>query len=291
MLLLGAHISIGAGFSAAANKIGGDYRCNVMQIFTKSPQGGQVKAINAEDAARFRELRDRYGIRAVIAHSSYLLNLAKPLESVPWMENNILQDFERLAVLGGDGVIVHIGKALASDRDAAIHTVIENAKRIINATAKLTSASGRPLEYILENTAGQGSEIGYLFEELSLIWKGLRGFSPRLRVCLDTAHAWGAGYDLGTKKGALETLRLYDQTVGLETLACFHFNDSKKNRGSRVDRHDNIGSGLIGLAGLTEIAKYAKLKSIPLILETPEQSGTERLEDIKKVRAMVDESA
>jgi len=281
MLILGAHVSIGDGFAAAAEKIGGDYRCNAMQIFTKSPQGGPVKAINPTDAARFKNLRKKYGIKSVIAHSSYLLNFAKPLESLLWMEKNILQDFERLALLGGDGVVVHIGKSLEGDRSKAIQNVIENAKRVVEET------KDKGIDYILENTAGQGSEIGFRFEELGQVWKGLKGFSPRLRSCLDTAHAWGAGYDIGTKKGALETLKLYDQLVGLDTLACFHFNDSKKACGSRVDRHDNIGEGLIGVEGLATIANYAKKKSIALILETPEKNGRTRHDDIKKVRAMV----
>jgi deoxyribonuclease-4 len=290
MLILGAHVSIGGGFAFAAEKTGKEYLCNAMQIFTKSPQGGPVKAISADDAASFKKLCKVYGIKSVIAHSSYLLNFAKPLADFPWMEKNMLQDFERLAMLGGDGVVVHIGKSLDGDRETAINTVIENAKRVVDATAKLTSAAGKPLDYILENTAGQGSEIGFRFEELGQIWKGLKGFSPRLRSCLDTAHAWGAGYDLGTEDGALETLRAYDQYIGLETIACFHFNDSKKECGSRVDRHDNIGAGLIGSDGLAAIAKYAASASIPLILETPEKDGITRLHDIEKVRAMVNAS-
>jgi len=295
MLILGAHVSIGGGFAEAAEKIGKEYRCNAMQIFTKSPQGGPVKPIDQKDAERFKELCAKYGIKFVVAHSSYLLNFGKSLKSAPWMRQNLVADFERLHMLGGHGVVVHIGKALdgtgkngdagsgaaSSKRTEAIKNVIENAKEIIEATQKTG------LEYILENTAGQGSELGYRFEELGQIWKGLRAFSPRLRSCLDTAHAWGAGYDIGNGNGASETLKIYDELVGLDTLACFHFNDSKKACGSRVDRHDNIGDGLIGLDGLSEIAKFAAEKSIPLILETPEKEGRTRLEDIRKTRAML----
>jgi len=252
-----------------------------MQIFTKSPQGGPVKAIDPNDAQRFKELCKKYKIRFVVAHSSYLLNFAKPLKDVPWMRQNLLTDFERLHMLGGHGVVVHIGKFLDAKREYGIKNVIENAKIIIEAT-KHTN-----LEYILENTAGQGTEIGHEFEELGLIWKGLKGFSPRLRSCLDTAHAWGAGYRIGTQEGAQKMLKEYDQLVGTKNLSCVHFNDSAKACGSRVDRHENIGHGLIGMDGLTTIAGFAEEKSIPLILETPEKEGRTRLKDVEKVRAVI----
>lgn len=281
MLILGAHVSIGDGFAEAAEKIGSLYKCNAMQIFTKSPQGGPVKPVDPRDAERFKELRKKYQIRFAVAHSSYLLNFAKPLKDLPWMERNILLDFERLSLLGGDGVVLHIGKSLDGDRKEAIENVIENAKRVIEKTNRTN------LGYILENTAGQGTEIGYKLEELGLIWKGLKGFSPRLRCCLDTAHAWGAGYEIDSEKGVQKFFRYYDELIGIDALACIHFNDSAKACGSRVDRHDNIGDGLIGMEGLAAVAKFAEEKSIPLILETPEKEGKTRLADVDKVRGFL----
>ena len=281
MLILGAHVSIGEGFASAAEKIGKEYRCNAMQVFTKSPQGGPIKPIDPRDADRFKELCKKYEIRFVIAHSSYLLNFAKPLKDVLWMRQNLLADFERLHMLGGHGVVIHIGKSMAAKREDSIKNVIENAKQIIEAT------QDTGLDYILENTAGQGSEIGHKFEELGLVWKGLKGFSPRLRSCLDTAHAWGAGYEINTESGVKKIFSDYDSLVGINTLACIHINDSKKACGSRVDRHDNIGAGLIGMEGLATIAKFAVEKSIPLILETPEREGKTRLEDVRKVQKIL----
>lgn len=263
--ILGAHMSIAGGFSQAARKTGEVYGVNAMQIFTKSPRGGAVKPLDPDDGAQFKELCQIHKIEHVFAHSSYLLNFAKSIEKFPWMKENILLDFQRLHLLGGRGVVVHIGKALETEREEALAIIVENAKKIIDLTHE------HPLWYILENTAGQGSEIGYELEELSKIWKGLEGFSPRIKTCLDTAHIWAAGYEIGTKSGAEKVWNLYDQTIGIKNLACLHFNDSKKECKSHLDRHENIGRGMIGIEGLSTLARLASAKHIPLILETPDE--------------------
>lgn len=272
-------MSIAGGFAQAAKKTGEEFGCTAMQIFTKSPRSRQVKPIDPDDAEVFRDHCKHYNINYVIAHSSYLLNFGKSMSQVEWALRDISTDFERLHTLGGHGVVVHIGKSLDGDRQEAINNVIENAKIVIEET-KHTN-----LEYILENTAGQGSEIGFRLEELGEVWKGLKGFSPRLKSCLDTAHIWAAGYDISTTKGVKATLKEYDQLIGLDTLSCFHFNDSRKERGSRVDRHMNIGKGLINIEGLQEIARYAEQNSVPLILETPEKNGMTHLDDVKLVKS------
>lgn len=301
MLILGSHMSIAGGFAQAAEKTGKEFGANAMQIFTKSPRGGIVKPIDSADAESFKALCAQYKIQYVIAHSAYLLNFAKSVKSLPWMKQNILTDFQRLHMLGGKGVIVHIGKSLDNDRQQAIQNVIDNAKYIVDQTQKLThtgyvgvenSAAPSGLEYILENTAGQGSEIGYRLEELAQVWKGLHGFNPRIRSCIDTAHIWGAGYDISDNAGAEKFLHDYDEAIGLKTVSCFHFNDAKKECGSKTDRHENIGDGMIGdgmmgLEGLATIAKYAHAHKIPLILETPEKDGKTHLDDLKTVRKIL----
>lgn len=297
-------MSIAGGFAQAALKTGQEFGCNAMQIFTKSPRGRIVKPIDADDAAEFKSHCAKYKINYVIAHSSYLLNFGKPISAVQWALKDIMTDFERLASLGGQGVVVHIGKSLDGDRNEAIKNVIENAKIVIEKTSSLKNErSPHGLQYILENTAGQGSEIGFRLDELGQIWKGLNGFSPRLKSCLDTAHIWAAGYDISTAESVQKVLHEYDQLIGLKTLSCFHFNDSKKDLGSRVDRHENLGEGFIGgekslpqdknnisafpidpLEGLSTIAKFAEKNSIPLILETPEKDGRTHLDDVKTVK-------
>lgn len=281
MLILGAHMSIAGGFARAAKKTGEEYGCNALQLFTKSPRSRQVKPIDPDDAEEFKDHCKHYNIKHVVAHSSYLLNFGKPIAEVQWALNDIKTDFQRVHAIGGHGVVVHIGKSLDGDRQEAINNVIENAKIVIEET-KHTN-----LEYILENTAGQGTEIGFRLDELGQVWKGLKGFSPRLKSCLDTAHIWAAGYDISTKSGVEQTLKEYDQHIGINTLSCFHFNDSIKELGSRVDRHANIGKGLIGLEGLKTIAQFAEKRSIPLILETPEKDGMTHLDDVKIVKNLL----
>ncbi len=279
MLIFGAHMSIAGGFAQAAEKTGKEFGCNAMQIFTKSPRSRMVKPIDPDDAELFKKYCKEYQIKHVVAHSSYLLNFGKPAGQVPWAVKDITLDFERLHMLGGHGVVVHIGKSLDGEREPAVRNVIENAKKIVDLTAKTG------LQYILENTAGQGSEIGFRLDELGQIWKELKPFSPRIKSCLDTAHIWAAGYDISTQKGVEQTLKEYDELIGVDTLSCFHFNDSKKPLGSRVDRHDNIGAGTVGIKGLKAIAKFAEQKSIPFILETPEKDGKNHLDDIKIVKS------
>ena len=278
MLILGAHVQINKGFAAAARQTGEEYKCNAMQIFTKNPRGRQFKPLQPQDVDQFKQYTKEYKIKYIIAHSSYLLNFGKSEKEIPWAYEDMNLDFERLHALNGNGVVVHIGKALDGDRKQAIKNVIENAKKMVERTEKT------PLEYILENTAGQGTEVGYLFEELAQVWKGLNGFSPRIKFCLDTAHMWGAGYNISTKKTATQVLNEFDQLIGIKNLSCFHFNDSKKECGSKVDRHNNLGNGEIGLPGLTAIAKYAAQKSLPIILETPINNPEDRLYDINLVK-------
>ena len=282
MLILGAHMSIAGGFAQAAQKTAIELGCNAMQLFTKSPRSRMVKPIDPEDAQAFKDLCKKHNIRHVVAHSSYLLNFGKPADQIPWAIKDIVMDFDRLDSIGGHGVVLHIGKSLDGERDPAIRNVIENAKKIVD----LTQKTG--LQYILENTAGQGSEIGFRLDELALIWKELKGFSPQIKSCLDTAHIWAAGYDISTQKSVEQTIKEYDQLIGIDTLSCFHFNDSKKLLGSRVDRHDNIGRGNIALEGLITIARFAEKHSIPLIMETPEKDGITHLDDLKVVRAFFD---
>lgn len=281
MFILGAHMSIAGGFAQAALNTAAlkteQLGCNAMQFFTKSPRGRMVKPIDPQDAEQFKKYCKQFEIKHIVAHSSYLLNFGKPADQIPWAVKDIVTDFERLQTLGGHGIVVHIGKSLDDDRSTAIENVIENAKKIIDLTAKTN------LQYILENTAGQGSEIGFRLEELGQIWKELKNFSPRIKSCLDTAHIWAAGYDISTQTGVTQTLKEYDQLVGIDTLSCFHFNDSKKLLGSRVDRHDNIGCGNIALEGLKTIAQFAEKRGIPLIMETPEKDGKTHLDDLKVV--------
>jgi deoxyribonuclease IV len=281
MLILGAHMSINKGFAAAARKTAVDYQANAMQIFTKSPRSSHAKPIDEKDAEEFTVICRQHDVKFVIAHSSYLLNFGRPLAEVPWAKKDILLDFGRLHKLNGTGVIIHVGKAKLLDPKQAIRNIIENAKEIISETEK------DGLLYIIENTAGQGSEIGNTIEELGIIWKSLKGVSPRIKFCIDTSHLHGAGYDISKPESVQQVFEGLDGAIGIKNIACIHFNDSKVERGSNKDRHDHIGEGKIGIEGMKAIAKKAEKHSIPLICETPEKGGKTRMDDLVLIRRML----
>lgn len=273
MFIFGAHVSISKGFSEAARKALEDYSANAMQIFTKNPRGRSHKEIDPDDLKEYKKYRKK--LKFVVAHSSYLLNCGKPLKDIEWAKKDLLLDFERMDRLDGDAIVVHVGKAMDGDRKRALNNVIENAKIIIDETPK------SKVEYLIENTAGQGNEVGWNFEDLQTVWKGLKGVSPRIKFCLDTAHMWAAGYNISTPAKAQEILANFDQLIGKKQIGCFHFNDSKKECGSKVDRHDNLGNGQIDLKGLGRVVKFATQNSIPIILETPDKNSGDRENDLK----------
>ncbi len=273
MFIFGAHVSISKGFSEAARKTIEKYHANAMQIFTKNPRGRSHKEIDPDDLKKYLDYRKK--LKYVVAHSSYLLNFGKPLKDIEWAKKDLLLDFQRMDKLKGDAIVVHVGKAMDGDRKKALKNVVENAKTIINETSK------SKVDYLIENTAGQGNEVGWNFDDLKEIWKGLKGESPRLKFCLDTAHMWGAGYDISSPKKTKDVLKNFDQLIGKKQIGCFHFNDSKKECGSKVDRHDNLGNGKIDLKGLGEIVEFAIQNSIPVILETPDKNPGDRANDLE----------
>ncbi len=273
MFIFGAHVSISKGFSEAARKTVHEYHANAMQIFTKNPRGRSHKEIDPNDLKKYLDYREK--LKYVVAHSSYLLNFGKPLKDIEWAKKDLLIDFQRMDKLQGDAIVVHVGKAMEGDKKKALKNVVENAKIIIGET------SDSKVDYLIENTAGQGNEVGWNFDDLSTIWKKLKGESPRIKFCLDTAHMWAAGYDISGSEKAGQVLKNFDQSIGKKQIGCFHFNDSKKECGSKVDRHDNLGNGKINLKGLGLVLKFAIKNNIPVILETPDKNPGDRSKDFE----------
>ncbi|MBI3632549.1 MAG: deoxyribonuclease IV [Candidatus Vogelbacteria bacterium] len=262
---VGAHFSVSGGFLCAFEEAV-SIRAEAMQIFAKSPMQAKLKSVTKEEVEAIKNFKDRSKIKSLVIHASYLLNFAKPVSSDGYQIKSLAEDVINAEVLGGDGAVIHLGKSLGMDKGEAIKNYVENIKRVIKET------DGSKASIILENTAGQGSEIGYLFEEFGEIYKSI-GNKKRVKVCLDTAHAFGAGYDWRDSKKCKEALLLLDKNIGIKNIACVHFNDSKKPLGSRVDRHEDLGHGTIGVSGLknfvSELRKFGG-ESIPLILETPQ---------------------
>jgi deoxyribonuclease IV len=272
---VGIHTSIAGSYVNAlesARKLG----CNALQIFSASPRmwaGGSAR-IPDTDAAAFRARRTELGLGPLVIHANYLINLAAPL---PMLRTRSIQAFHEELVrgiaLGADFLVVHPGSrgagSLQQPAIAAIATITESVKQ----AAKRVPLGN--LRILIENTAGMGSAVGSTLEEVANIVAGLSELGAG--ACLDTAHLFAAGYDISSEKGLEQTIEHIDKTIGLDNVPVFHVNDSKIPLGGRVDRHEHIGRGKIGLAAFGRILKHPRLTSMPpagllgraFLLETP----------------------
>lgn len=278
-LIYGAHMSIAKGFVKAATKTREEYCATAMQIFLKSPRGRAEKLISDEEAQAFQAACQERRISLVVAHCSYLLNFAHDVQGDPWPIDCLVADLRNIKRLGGAGVVLHIGKYLEVAPTEALRHLGLNLREVL----RQTEAENNFI--ILENTAGQGTEIGWQFPELEQIYKETLGSHPRIRFCLDTAHLFAAGYDLRDAKAVQAVFDEFDRRFGLKNLLLIHFNDSLKPLGSRVDRHANLGVGLIGKAGLVAVMNLARQHQIPLVLETPEDEHGSHLPDLEVLRS------
>lgn len=277
---LGAHMSVSKGYAAAfeeALAIGG----SALQIFAKSPMQSRLRAVTDEEAAAIAAVPGRKEILSAIIHASYLLNFAKPMEADNYQIKSLAEDIVNSHQIGGEGAVVHMGKTLEMDPSEAEANYVKNIEIALEQTKQVKT------KVILENTAGQGSEMGYRIPDYGRIFKKLhRNNKKRVGSCIDTAHLFGGGYDLSSDAGVSECLKELHEHVGIENITCIHFNDSKKPVGSRVDRHQDIGRGMIGDPGLKLLAQklLKEHPDLPLILETPEEFDP-YAEQIKKIKS------
>jgi len=259
---LGAHMSIAGGLHLAIDRAVAA-GCGVVQIFTRNSNQWKGKAISEEDAALFREKFAASALHEVISHDIYLINLAAPPGEVREKSLAAFRDeLESCARLGIAKVVMHPGSHLADPPETGLSRVIEAFDLLFRETPLFTG------KVLLETTAGQGTNLGRTFEELQTIISGST-FPERFGVCFDTCHTFAAGYDIATEDGYAETMEQFDRCIGLGRLQCFHLNDSKKGLGSRVDRHDHIGQGALGLNPFRFILNDPRFSAIPKILETP----------------------
>lgn len=272
----GAHISTAAPFSDAVNRAH-EVGCECMQIFVNPPQRWNPMPISDREIARFVELNKKAEIFPVVIHSIYLLNLAS--SNTFFYEASIkslIDDMQKAQALGALGVNFHVG----STKGKKLSEVIE---KITSAIKIILEASDKPF-LILENSAGAGDVIGDKFEELTDIMNAVK--SDRLKVTLDTAHAYASGYDIKSEKGLENTLKEFDKLIGLNNLVCLHLNDCAVECASNRDRHADIGKGTIGLEAFRRIVNHPKLKDLPGIIETPNMKREEELDDIKVLKAL-----
>jgi deoxyribonuclease-4 len=276
-------MSIAGGVSRSIGRAT-DVGCRVLQIFVKNASQWKGKELSSEEVEEFRTLYEESGLRAVVGHDSYLINLASPDSEL--RERSIgafVDEMERSERLGLDYLVTHPGAHMGDGEEKGIGRVIESLDRIF---ARLGDVS---VKVAIETTAGQGTSLGFRFEHLRDI---LAGFSEprRLAVCLDTCHVFAAGYDLQSPEGCEATFREFDSIIGLDQLKVLHLNDSKRELGSRVDRHAHIGEGMIGLGGFSWIMNHSGLASIPKILETPKgNDGEEDRRNLATLSSLITE--
>jgi deoxyribonuclease-4 len=260
--LLGAHMSIAGGVGNAFLE-GKKVDCDAIQIFTKSSRQWASKPYTKEEIERFHINRKETGIGTVVAHDSYLLNMGSPDTALRTRSiAAFIDEFERCEVLGVTNLIAHPGAHVGAGELDGMKTIAKSLDEIHRA------CPGYKTKITLEITAGQGSNLGYRFEQIASIIDATKE-SDRLRVCFDTEHAFAAGYDIRTKEGYERTFGEFDEAIGIELLAAFHLNDSKKEFNSRVDRHEHIGKGFIGVEAFRLLMNDRRFWGLPMCLETP----------------------
>ena len=270
--LLGSHVPT-VGGAAAAIERGVGIGCTAMQIFVKNNMQWFAKPLSDDDVAAFTGHPLRAKLGAIVAHAGYLINLGvEGTENHEKSLRSLSDEMLRCEQLGIRSLVLHPGSHLGKGEDHGIACVVRNLDRLH------AEHSGIKARIALEITAGQGACLGARFEEIASILSGVKD-EKRLEVCFDTAHAFAAGYDLSAPKGAEQVFAEFDRVIGLRRLSVLHLNDSKVALASRVDRHDNLGKGLIGLETFRWIMNAQELERIPKLLETPK--GKDLAEDIE----------
>jgi len=263
---VGAHVSASGGVENAplnAHRIG----AKAFALFTKNQRQWVAKPLTEENIAKFRENMEKYGFHPdhVLPHDSYLINLGHPeKEGLEKSRAAFLDEMQRCEQLGLNRLNFHPGSHLNKvSEEACLRTIAESVNIALDKTRGVTA--------VIENTAGQGSNLGFTFEQIRYIIDHVEDKS-RVGVCIDTCHAYSAGYDIKTEEGYRETFEHFDEVIGFSYLKGMHINDTKKELGSHVDRHDSLGKGLLGLEVFRRIMNDPRFDDLPLILETPDDT-------------------
>lgn len=279
--LLGAHMSISGGVDKAILE-GGKANCDVIQIFTKSSRQWIAHPYSRDEIQQFAHNQKETGITTVIAHDSYLLNFGSPDKNLRRKSiAAFIDEMERCEVLSIPFLIAHPGAHTGAGEQQGIDSIARSLDEIHKA------CPGYRVQVTLEITAGQGTTLGYRFDQIRSIIDTTKE-SERIRVCFDTQHAFAAGYDIRTKEGYERTFTEFDEKIGLKLLAAFHINDSKKEFHSRVDRHEHIGKGHIGIEAFRLLMNDQRFWGLPMCLETPK--GPDLKEDrdnLKLLRSLI----
>jgi deoxyribonuclease IV len=276
--LIGAHVFVEGGVDSAITKAT-EFGFSAIQIFTRNNNRWASKALSEKEISAFKEKRKKSPVEVIVSHDSYLINLcAQNEEILEKSRNAFVDELERCEILEIPYLNFHPGAHGGKGEDEGIKLIAEslNLAHVKTKNFKVKS--------MLEATAGQGTAIGYKFEHLKKIID-LVDQKERMCVCIDTAHIWAAGYNIKDSSEYEKVMKEFDDIVGLGLLKCIHMNDSKKELGSKVDRHDHIGKGFIGTEGFTNIMNDSRLENTAKILETPK--GKDQLEDLENVKVLL----
>jgi deoxyribonuclease-4 len=276
--LIGAHIFVNGGVDSAITKAE-EFGFTAIQIFTRNNNRWTSKPLSDKEINAFKEKLASSNIKVVVSHDSYLINLcAVDPENLEKSRLAFKDELDRCEQLGIPYLNFHPGSHGGAGEDEGIKLIAESLNLLHQQT------KGYKVKSMLEATAGQGNALGYKFEQLAKIIE-LVEEKERMCVCIDTAHIFAAGYNIKDPKEYKKVMKNFDDIIGLDLLKCIHMNDSKKPLGSRVDRHDHIGKGEIGLDGFSNFMNDKRLKDVALILETPK--GKEQLEDLENVKTLL----
>jgi len=276
---IGAHVSISGSLDRSVDNAV-ERECSAFQIFTRNPRSWFAKDVDPNDAEKFKEKLSDSDIdrMATCAHMPYLPNLSTPEdEGYEKSIKSMIKEVERCDKLGIPYLVTHLGSHKGSGEENGI-------KRLTNALNEVAKTKADVM-ILLENTAGQKNSVGSDFKQLAEIFSKCKP-AKKFGVCLDTCHAFVAGYDLRTKEAAKKTMKEFDETVGIENLKILHLNDSKGELNSNLDRHNHIGLGEIGNEGLSEMIKIMNENKIPIVLETPIDDIRDDFENIRMAKSL-----
>ncbi len=277
----GAHMSIAGGYDKAVDRAE-QAGCDSVQIFTKNNNQWRAKPIEDAQVEAFTTRLADTGIGPAVAHDSYLINLASPDDEL-WNKSidAFRVELQRCELLSVPFLVTHPGAFVKSTEEEGIQRIAEALNRVHE------SLPGYNVLTLLETTAGQGSSIGHRFEQLAAIIEKVSA-PERVGFCLDTCHVFAAGYEIRTEEGYAETIGAFESILGLDNLKVFHFNDSKRELGSHVDRHDHIGAGQIGLEGFRHFVNDSRFEDRAALLETPKSDDLhEDVENLARLRDLI----
>jgi len=277
MFRIGVHVSISNGF-AEAIKLAKNIGCTCAQIFSHSPRSWRFTQVEKKEAETFKKRYLKENIKPIVVHESYLTNLATPKQEVYKKTMDAMKkEINMVALLGLKYLVIHPGAHLGTGEKKGLNQIIDSLNQLSDIINK------KRVEVLLETTAGSGTNLGYTFKQLAYI---IDNTDLPLGVTFDTCHVYAAGYNIATQKGLEETLEEFNNTVGLKRLKLIHLNDSLGELGSKLDRHEHIGMGEIGVDGFRRVINHESLRNVPMILETPFDERRTDIENIAVVKSL-----